>query len=353
MIRIDTLAGDGDRILGSVVENGSDAAVAEADATLAESLRALLQSPSGNAEAPAVGAMLGEFEVLETLSAPGRPLCVRAKDPFYEGIETRELALKELPRGDLKSRARAIRTQSVVAQAGSDCAAEIFGFHVEADRAFVVRRFVQGVPLSEILQTLKQEEVPPDSPTWRLAAGARGGGANVTGAKIVCRIGQYTAKALVDVGAKGAIHGCLKPANLVCDDTVKPTVVDFGCGEPVAPYEAPEVIRADDRAEARDAAADLYSLGVILHESLTRRPIFGEGSAAEIEQRTLTDKPDKPTKHNFKASKEMTIISLALLEKDPARRFANAAELHDDLDRYHRNDPIRRKAGGLLSRLFG
>ncbi|MFG0320247.1 MAG: serine/threonine protein kinase, partial [Planctomycetota bacterium JB042] len=281
------------------------------------------------------------------LSADGAPLTVKV-----EGEDGTSLVVKQLPDGDEVARARALHAQAATAAADSPAAARPVGFAVEDGRAFVVRPFVEGVSLAAILATLKAEEVPPDAPTWRLAAGARGGGANVTGAKMVCRIGQYAAQALVDVHARGAVHGALKPENLICDDTVKPTVTDFGCGHPRPPYDAPEVVSATDRATARDALADLYALGAVLHESLTRQALF-EGDAAAVEQATLSRKPISPLKLNFKASKEMTTITLALLEKSPGDRYASAAELKADLDRYHTNEPIERKPKGLLKRLFG
>lgn len=67
----------------------------------------------------------------------------------------------------------------------------------------------------------------------------------------------------------------------------------------------------------------------------------------------LTQEPIRPTKANFEAHREMETITLALLEKEPAARYASARELHADLDRYHKNEPIARKGPGLLKRLFG
>lgn len=357
MLRIESLAGDGAKALERIASGEAvDAGLSSCpEGEVRDALSALFAA-TGSMTAPAAGARLGEFEIEEVLSAAGRPLCLRTKDPFYEGIETREIVLKQLPAADAKSRARQILTQVQVAAARSEAAAEILGLHVEAANggvAFLVRRFVPGVSLASIYEKLQVEEVPPDSPTWRLAAGARGGGANVIGAKIVCRIGQFAANALAEVYAKGAIHGGLHPGNLICDDTVRPSVVDFGIAPAIAPYEAPEVIAAGDRAAARSHLSDLYVLGVILYHGLTRVPIFGSGSTQEIEARTLKAKPDHPTKHNFKASKEMSTITLGLLEKDPAKRFKDASELADDLDRYHKNDKILRKAPSLMGRLFG
>lgn len=332
MIPIDTLPADTAGALDAVATGGAP--------KLAPELAALLEANSG--AAPAAGASVGGFTVTEVLSAKGPTL--RAKGP-----DGSDVVLKALPGKDAAARARALAAQVRARKAASKEAAVPIGFVRDGGITWVVRPFVAGVTLAKIMATLAQEEVPPDAPTWRLAAGARGGGANVTGAKIVCRIGQYAAQALVDLHAAGTIHGALKPENLVCDDTLKATVLDAGLGAPQPPFEAPEVITAKDRDAARNASSDLYALGVVLWQSLTRKPIF----TGDVEKATLAQKPDSPLKHNFKASEPMSTVILALLEKDPKKRYASALELREDLDRYHTNEPIRRKGGGFLSKLFG
>lgn len=350
MIQVDTLDAAAEAALRSLVDAGA-ALPQEALATVAEprtreALASLLVVATERAPVPAVRARLGPFEVREVMSGPDAALCVRT------AAEGGEVVLKELDDATVAGRARTLLAQLLVARSASSAVARPLGFAGVGGHVFIVRPHVPGTSLARILATLAAEEVPPDAPTWRLAAGARGGGANVTGAKMVCRIGQFTAQALADVHAAGAVHGALKPENLICDDTVKPTVTDFGCGHPEPPYEAPEVIRAEDRERARDAVADLYALGAVLHLCLTRRALFG-GDPAQVEQATLAERPVRPLKVNFKASREMDTISMALLEKDPTRRYRSAMELKDDLDRYHRNDPIVRRPPGLLERLFG
>lgn len=286
-----------------------------------------------------------DFEIVGALSADGKST-LRAKRGDQEFV------LKAIPGTTPLERARVVHAQIASTKADSASLVKPLGFVCDGDVAYVVRPYVAGVTLAAIMKTLAVEEVPPDAPTWRLAAGARGGGANVTGAKMVCRIGIYAAEALAALHALKVLHGAIKPENLVCDDTVKPVVVDAGMGRSIPPFEAPEVIAASDRAMARNAASDLYALGALMYGCLTRQPVF-PGDAEAVERATLKDKPASPLKANFKASNEMTIITLALLEKDPAKRYPNATELRDDLDRYHTNIPIQRKGPGLFSKLFG
>jgi serine/threonine protein kinase len=313
-----------------------------------DAIARILDSKNVDASAAAMGSgrRIGAFEILNVLSKPGRPPCFEARDGEHHVV------LKPLAGDRPLDRGRALAAQGAAAAAGSPALLAPLGFVVEGGCAYVVRPYLPGVSLAAIVETLLVEEVPPDAPTWRLAAGARGGGANVTGAKVVCRIGQYAAEALVALHAKGAVHGAVKLENLICDDTVKPTLVDAGNGHAMPPSDPPEVVAAPDRGAARGPASDLWALGAVMHRCLTRRPLF-EGDAAAVERAITREKPASPLKANFKASQEMTIVTLALLERDPARRYSSAAELKADLDRYHTNEPIQRKAPGLFSRLFG
>jgi hypothetical protein len=83
-------------------------------------------------------------------------------------------------------------------------------------------------------------------------------------------------------------------------------------------------------------AADIYSLGAILYKLLTHRKPF-EGTLAEIIAQTVDMKlPVAPPSHehsNLQAGSDLELICLKCLEKEPARRYATAAKLADDLDR--------------------
>ncbi len=348
MIEIRTLASAASALAAAIDRKTNDAAAIVApiaDPTVKAALGELLAT-GGKAPSLTPGGKLGDATIETRLSEANAAPSYKLKNG------DQELVAKAIPGATALDRSRAILTQIRAAAASSPHVAKPIGFHVENGFAFAVRPFVPGVTLARIMALLMKEEVPPDSPTWRLAAGARGGGANVTGAKIVCRFGLHVAEALEALNAQQAIHGAIKPENLVCDDTVKPTLTDAGIGAPIAPYEAPEVLAATDRAAARNAHSDLYALGALMYFGLTRHSVF-EGDVAAMERATQKDKPQSPLKFNFKASNEMSTITLALLEKDPSKRYANAKELREDLDRYHTNLPIQRKGPGLFSRLFG
>jgi serine/threonine protein kinase len=150
---------------------------------------------------------------------------------------------------------------------------------------------------------------------------------------VVAQIGE----ALDYAHSKGVVHRDLKPSNVMLrtDGTVK--VMDFGIararhfegltvtgaflGSPE--YVAPEAIEG----RPTDARSDLYSLGVILYETLAgRRPFVGEAAFAVLRQH-LTDTPPPPSVVRPGVPLELDRLVMRLMSKSPADRPAAADAL--------------------------
>jgi len=90
-----------------------------------------------------------------------------------------------------------------------------------------------------------------------------------------------------------------------------------------------------------DARADVYSLGVVLHELLTGALPFPEqsGTWAEVGAAMLAARRRPPTVQH--PSPAIASILRTCLQPDPHRRYASAAELRDDLTRHRDHQPLR------------
>lgn len=171
------------------------------------------------------------------------------------------------------------------------------------------------------------------------------------------------------------IHRDLKPSNILVTEAGQVRLLDFGVakllaheeapgeepltrvyGQAMTPvYASPELVSGD----AVDAKSDIYSLGVLLFELLTGdRPyrLKVGASRSMLEQAIATVDVHKPSsqlapdagvrrattqEHLARQLRgDLDLIVLKTLEKEPAARYASAADLSDDLQRYLDGKPV-------------
>ena len=198
--------------------------------------------------------------------------------------------------------------------------------------------------------------VPREEPTTGLKALSR-----LTYVEGILWMGARLADGLAHAHERGILHRDLKPANVLLSDDGQPLLLDFNLSEdtklrssaPVAfiggtlPYMAPEHLKAfQQRTPGVDARADLYSLGVILFELLTRRQPFPvqRGALEDILGDMIADRAGPPPelrRWNPAVSPAVESIIGHCLEPDPDRRYQTARQLQEDLDRQLKDLPLR------------
>ncbi len=131
----------------------------------------------------------------------------------------------------------------------------------------------------------------------------------------------------------GVVHRDLKPQNVIVDAEGKATVTDFG----IARAGVSEITQAGsvmgtphylspEQAQGFEvtAVSDLYSIGVMLYEALTRRVPFEADSAVAIAMKQVSQAPQRPSSINPQVSPALDAVVMRALEKEPGQRFQSA-----------------------------
>jgi class 3 adenylate cyclase/tetratricopeptide (TPR) repeat protein len=186
----------------------------------------------------------------------------------------------------------------------------------ENDNPFIVSRYMPGGDVEGLLA----------------AAGGR------LDVKRAVEIAADVSRALEHAHSRGTVHRDLKPANVWIDDDGHARLGDFGLATTEArarvsggtlvgtvAYLPPE----QAIGEAAGPKSDLYSLGALLYEMLTRQPPFPGDDAVSIISQHLHADPVPPSRHNAQVPEALDRAVLRLLAKQPEDRPANATEARE------------------------
>jgi predicted Ser/Thr protein kinase len=283
------------------------------------------------------GTPLGPYEVLGSIGEGGMGQVYRARDTKLD----RDVALKVLPESfasDPERLRRFEREAKTLASLNHANIAQIYGI-VDADgRQAIVMELVAGRTLDAVIQA--------DADRW-------GTGVPVTDA---VAIASQIAEALETAHEAGIVHRDLKPANVMVRDDGVVKVLDFGLARPAdttaAAFSSPTMLSpamtghgvilgtasymSPEQAKGRpaDKRSDIWAFGVVLHEMLTGKPLFGGETVTEVIAAVLKDTP------NLDAVPASTPLALRrllerCLERDPRLRLRDIGEARIALARLY------------------
>src|SRR5262249_28007073 len=101
-----------------------------------------------------------------------------------------------------------------------------------------------------------------------------------------------------------------------------------------------------------DARADVYSLGLTLYELLVLRPAFDARDRARLVEQVQHEVPPRPRSLDPRIPRDLETVVLKAIDKDPARRYASAEALAEDLRRFLADESVKARRVGLAERLW-
>ncbi len=284
---------------------------------------------------PLLTRSFGDYDLLSEVARGGMGVIYRAKQRSLGRI----VAVKVLSAGEFASPEYVRRFRAEAAASARLQHPNIVAIHEVGEHdgvQYFSMDFVEGPNLAELM---RERPLPPKRAADYL--------------KVLAEAIQYA-------HGQGILHRDLKPSNVLIDPFGEPRITDFGLAKDIgavsdltAPgqvlgtpgYLPPE--QADSTCGPMGPASDIYSLGAILYFMLTGRAPFVSGSLHETLRLVLASEPVSPRLLNPGVPRDLETICLKCLEKEPARRYASARELTQELERFLNGMPILARRIGV------
>ena len=300
--------------------------------------------PPANAAGRTAGASLlprrfGDYELLQELARGGMGVVYKARQVGAGRV----VALKMVLAGHLAS-AESVRRFQIEAENAAKLdhpnIVPIYDVGMQDDQPYFTMKLLEGGNLAQSI------DGPCDD------------------TREVAKLMSKVARAVHHAHERGVLHRDLKPSNIVLHASGEPSVTDFGLARGLGEdtgltvsgaavgtprYMAPEQAES---GHALTTAADVYGLGAIRYEALTGRPPFRAESTLAVLSQIRERDPERPSTINPKIDRDVETICLKCLEKEPGRRYASAAALADDLNRWLAGEPVEARPVGRAVRLW-
>src|SRR5262245_38154569 len=287
----------------------------------------------------------GNYELLERLPPGGQGVVYRARQVHIN----KEVALKLVNPCD---RRRSLRELRIAADLTHEHFVRVYHVGEHEGQLYFTMKLAEKGSLDKRIDEYRLKDAPATTAAEQEAVEER--------KQKIARFMAKVARAVHYIHEQGFIHRDLKPRNILLDARGEPLVADLGLARRIKDdrAEALPLDRAEPAEEVTKGAVgtpgymapeqaqgrtdltrsvDIWGLGAILHKLLTGQTPFVGTPTERIAQ---TADPERlvpsPSAHspNVGTGSDLSLICLKCLAKKPADRYASAADLADDLERF-------------------
>ncbi|TDJ75979.1 MAG: serine/threonine protein kinase, partial [Planctomycetota bacterium] len=318
----------------------------------AQKIQRSLRRAGSHSETPSE--QIGEFRILRELGRGGMAIVYLARQESLG----REVALKVLalnPSVSVRTVQRFHREATSAAKLHHPNIVPVYSVGESDGVLYIAMEYIKGETLAEHLRAEQGSEGgEPVGLGWQFAD-ANGKSFSAQVAEIIARM----AEALDYAHEQGIIHRDVKPENVLIDELGHPHIVDFGLAKDIAEesismsgdlagtpyYMSPEQAMA--KRVKVDHRTDIFSLGVVMYEMLTRCKPFRGDTLQHILYEISFKEPQPVRQLNPSVSRDLETICLKAIEKKPDHRFDTAGEMARDLRRFLNHESIQARAPSL------
>lgn len=256
---------------------------------------------------------IGRYKVIRELGRGGMGIVYEGTDPILD----RPVAIKVLPpkkTASKKAVQRFLREARVSARLDHPHIVKIYDIGEEDGMFHIVMEYVPGDSLRDLIEDEKPINIP-----------------------YMGELFAQLCNAMAYAHSQHITHRDIKPENIKVTIDNKIKVMDFGIAVlddnhsltetgsvmGTIAYFSPE----QAKGEEADYRADIYSMGIVFYEMLTKMLPFEASSLPEMLNKHLYDKPIYPTRRNPDIPKVFEDLILKCMEKVPDLRFSSASEM--------------------------